>query len=230
MGFQLNCELAPVRFCGPSAAVMAPPLKLRSPASFWKTRMALGCSGVSARHGRDRGAARESTLPARCASRQSNCRRDFCIRRAAIHQPKASCLLRQPARMLRREPVRPADLPRSVHRPYRPDWPEVEPSPRDVTPTPVTLSVRPPAQPASRLMLSASPTNAGRSGTRSACVLASKTRILALLNSRDEPVDEVADSPSGGFADDLRSAAPLPLAPCTKGRSAAVRRATFRCR
>ncbi len=79
-----------------------------------------------------------------------------------------------------------------------------------------TLTVRPPAQPASRLMLSASPTSAGRSGTRSACVLASKTRIFALLNSRDEPVDEVADSPSGA----LRMIAICcadPAAPCTKG-------------
>ena len=41
--------------------------------------------------------------------------------------------------------------------------------------------------------------------------------MLALLNSRDDPVAEVADFAQRSFADDRESAVPT-AAPCTKGR------------
>src|ERR1700693_6429743 len=82
--------------------------------------------------------------------------------------------------------------------------------------TPFTTSVRLPLQARSRSMFWASPTRAGRSGTRSASVLASSTRMLALLNSRDDPVGEVCNSPAGGLRI-IWICCAAAFAPCTKG-------------
>src|SRR6266849_9410163 len=89
-------------------------------------------------------------------------------------------------------------------------------------PVPVTATEKPAAgghNPPPRFCKSTSwPSAIGpRSGCRSACVLARRTRMLARLYTRDDPTGEVASSPTRG----LRIIAicwAAPFAPWTKGR------------
>ncbi len=86
------------------------------------------------------------------------------------------------------------------------------PTPFTATAIPWGDAVQPPA-----VKSMSSGRTPGRSGCKSAWLLASRMRTLALLYSRDDPVADVGASPSGGLRI-IAICCADPLAPCTNGR------------